>query len=233
MPTFVHGKNTRVLIGERDLSSSFKEFTAGANIDMAETSAFGNVNKTYVQGLADSTIGLNGMFSGGVDEIDEALNELLGSIANTPVIVAPNGYGIGKSAFGLGAQQSSYEITGSIGDVVAVSTQFQSKVDSGGRSGKLLTPGTSATGNQTSVDNGAATTNGGYALLSVTETAGGATVTVQDSADNTAWATIATFAAAGAGTPTSEYVAITGTIRRYTRAVITGTAIAHVLIVRH
>lgn len=225
MPTFVHGKNAKVLIGEHDLSSSFKEFTASTNIDMAETSAFGNTNKTYVQGLGDASISINGMFSGGTDEVDDVLGATLAATGTLPVTIAPSGYGIGKRAFGLGAQTASYEITGSIGDVVAVGAQFQAAENSGGKSGVLLTASASlsASGNQASQDQAAATTNGAYALLHVTANTRDAdvTVTIEDSADNSAWATIGTFTVVSAADLTSEYLAIAGTVRRYVRAVVT------------
>lgn len=241
MPTFTHGKNTKVLIGEHDLTSSFKEFTAATSIDMAETSAFGNTNKTYIQGLGDTNLSLSGMFSGGEDEVDDVLGSTLASDDTLPVTIAPAGFGVGKRAFGMGAQTASYEITGSIGDVVAVSSQFASKVDSAGKSGRLLTPGTSitATGNQTSVDLAAASTNGGYALLHVTANtrSAGTTITIEDSADDSSFATIATFTVVATTDVVSEYLAITGTIRRYVRAVVTlaagtGGVTPHVLLVR-
>lgn len=241
MPTFVHGKNAKVLIGTYDLTDSFKEFSTTSQIDMAETSAFGNTNKTYIQGLADTSISLQGMFAGGTDEVDDVLSAALGDSSTLPVTIAPNGFGVGKSAFSLASQQSSYEITGSIGDVVAVSSQFASKIDSGGRSGKLLfaDAAITATGNQSSVDNAAATTNGGYAMLHIPTNTWDDTVdiTIEDSANDSTWATIGTFTQVAASTTATEYIAISGTIRRYVRGVATlatgtGSVTVHVNIVR-
>lgn len=241
MPTFKHGKGTKILVGWYDLSTSFKEFSASTSIDMAETSAFGNVYKTYIQGLGDATISLTGMWSGGTNEVDDVLGTAIGAVGTLPVIVCPDGYGVGKRAIGLGANESSYEITGSIGDVVAVSAEFQSTVNSGGKSGVLLTTGAGVTTTTTSaaVDNAAATTADGYALLSVPANSRNVTTTIriEDSADSSSWATIGTFTVVGTGSVAHEYLAISGTIRRYTRSVITlasgtGSITAHVLLAR-
>lgn len=242
MPTFNHGKGAKVLVGAYDLSTYFKEFSASTSIDMAETSAFGNTYKTYIQGLGEATISLNGMWAtGSASDVDDVLSGLIADATTLPVTICPAGYGLGKRGVGLGANESSYEITGSIGDVVAVAAEFQSTVDTGGKSGILLTAGASisATAVAAGQDQAVATTRGGYALLHVTANTRDAAVTVivEDSADNVSWATIATFTSVGAGTVTSEYKAITGTIRRYTRTTVTlaagtGAVTPHVLLAR-
>lgn len=241
MPTFNHGKNAKVLVGSYDLTTSFKEFTASTNIDMAETSAFGNSYKTYVQGLGESTIGLTGMWSGGASEVDDVLGGLIGAAGTLPVTICPQGYGLGYKGFGIGANESSYEVTASIGDVVGVAAEFQSTVNTGGKSGILLTAGASisATTSYTGQDNAAATSNGGYVLMHVTANSRSTTSTiiVEDSADNSSWATIATFGTIALGSVDNEYIALSGTIRRYARVTVTltagtGSITPHVLLVR-
>jgi hypothetical protein len=91
--------------------------------------------------------------------------------------------------------------------------------------GVLLSPETSisATTTNASHDNGAATANCGYAHLHVTATSSGNfAFTIEDSANDSAWATIATFTSTG-GAITGERQTISGTIRQYTRAVLTRT----------
>lgn len=150
MPTFVHGKNSEFFIsaaGDQtdviDISDSLKELSFPRQIDMAETSAFGNTNKTYIQGLADGSISGTGQWSAGtVNDIDDMMSDLVGAAAPTNFAYAPAGvasktvdgaapaYNIltasaAKPIFYGTAWLSSYEITGSIGDVIAVSIQFQ------------------------------------------------------------------------------------------------------------
>lgn len=229
MPTFIHGKNTDVLVGNADLTAYFKDANMATTIDTAETSAFGNTYKTFVQGLGASTIALTGMWAtGSAADVDDVLSPLINSAAVLPVSVWPNGVGIGRKGFGMGSTEDSYGITASIGAVVGVTAGFKSVVDSGGKSGVGLFPGTGivATASQTSVDQLAATTKGGYTLLHVPANTwnANAVIIVEDSADNSSWATIATFTTVPSTTTTSEYKAIAGNIRRYVRSTITLTA---------
>lgn len=94
--------------------------------------------------------------------------------------------------------------------------------------GEQLTAGmrtdTAATSPATGLDGGASTTFGGQAYLQVESITGtSVTVRIQDSADNSTFANIAgggLFSAASARG--AQRIEITGTIRRYTRAITTG-----------
>lgn len=146
MPTFVHGKNSKFYISAagtqtsvNDISSSLKEIGFPRNIDMAETSAFGNTNKTYIQGLADASFSASGQWAAGsATDIDQLMSDLIGAAAATNFAYAPAGVvsttgspittvtgSAAKPVFYGTLWLASYEITGSIGDVVAVSMQFQ------------------------------------------------------------------------------------------------------------
>jgi hypothetical protein len=147
MPTFVHGKNSRFAISAAatqtavvDISTSLKELGFPRQIDMAETSAFGNVNKTYIQGLADGSISGSGQWAAGsADDIDTLMSDLVDATAPTNFAYAPGGWvsatttiitaSAAKPVFYGKVWCASYEITGSIGDVVAVSFQFQPSED--------------------------------------------------------------------------------------------------------
>lgn len=95
--------------------------------------------------------------------------------------------------------------------------------------GEQLTPWmrTDTTGtNGTGLDGGAATTFGAQFYLAVNGVAGtSVTVKIQDSADNSSWSDLsgASFIAVLAGAVSGQRIAVTGTVRRYLRAVSTGT----------
>lgn len=154
MPTFVHGKNSEFFVsvaGDQteviDISDSLKELSFPRQIDMAETSAFGNTNKTYIQGLADASISGTGQWAAGsAEDIDQIMSDLIGAASPTNFAYAPAGvsaktvdgsapaYNVltaaaAKPIFYGTVWLASYEITGSIGDVVAVSFQFQPATD--------------------------------------------------------------------------------------------------------
>lgn len=152
MPTFYHGKVSRLYVSKPatqtqivDVSNALKEVSFPRQIDMAETSAFGNVYKTYIQGLADSTISASGQWAAGsAEDIDDLLSSLVGSANQTNLAYAPAGIvsstgtapnltqitpSAAKPLYVTEVWLSSYEITGSIGDVVAVSVEFQLALD--------------------------------------------------------------------------------------------------------
>lgn len=221
MPTFRHGKNVKIFVDEFDFSAYFNDMSASSTVDTAETSAFGTDAKTYIPGHKDGTISLSGMFEGTASTgTDDYFNTVLGSATKQQVIVAPEGHGNGYRAIALQADNTSYEKSSPIGDVVQASVEFQS--NEGVEHGKILSAGTSvnATGNATSVDDGAATTNGGVGFLSVPVNTrnGNIDVKIQQSADNSTFTDLVTFTTVGSTTATAERIEVTGTVQRYLRA---------------
>jgi len=85
----------------------------------------------------------------------------------------------------------------------------------------------SAAGNSAAQDGGASSANGAtaYALATALTAPQTLSITIEDSADNIAWATLATFSNFTA--VKSEAKAITGTVRQYVRAVWTGPDATH------
>jgi hypothetical protein len=125
--------------------------------------------------------------------------------------------------------QSLYQGVGS--DIVTANIQFGQDATSGllydefwGKCLHILGAETGANAANTNVDNGAATTYGGwlmYHIYSITGT-GTATVSIDDSANGTSWAALSgatSGAIATATAPTSGFVqlAVTATVRRYLR----------------
>jgi hypothetical protein len=219
MPTFAHGKNVNIFVNEYDFSTYFNDVSASSTVETAEVSAFGSSAKEYIVGLQDGTVSLSGMFDGTATGTDVVFSAVLGSATKQLVIVAPSGNSVGASAIVLEADDTSYEVSGAVADVVQTSAEFQSS--DGVEHGKILSSGAaiSATGNGTSVDNGAASTNGGVGFVSVpTNTRNGnITVKVQQSADNSTFTDLITFTVVTSTQKTSERVEVTGTVARYLR----------------
>lgn len=220
MPTFAHGKNVKVYVDQFDFSSYFNDVTAATTVETAETSAFGSSAKEYITGLKDGTVSLSGMFEGTADTgTDSYFATALGSATKQKIIVATSGHSNGARAVMLQSDDTSYEVSGSIGDVVQTSAEFQSS--NGVEHGVILSSGAavSSTGNGTSVDNSAASTNGGVGYISVPVNTrnGNVTVKVQASADNSTFTDLITFTVVSSATKTSERVEVTGTVARYLR----------------
>ena len=226
--TFKHGKNTAVLFDGYNLSAYFNEATTTQEVEVAETTAFGSSAKTYITGLKDATASTSGMFDGDANAVDEVLQGSVGVAASKALTFAPDG-GIAKGnrAATCQVKETSYEVSSPVGDVVAVSADFQA--DGGLDWGVFIdtTQTVSATGNQTgSQDNSASTSNGAVANLHVTANTLNAAITfrVQHSSDNSTFADYITFSATSAGAEEGQRVAATGTVNRYLRTAYTTSA---------
>ena len=226
MPTFAHGKNVNVFLDEFDFSTYFGDVSASTSVDTAETSAFGTSAKSYILGQRDGTVSLSGMFEGtATTGTDEFFNTALGQATKTLVIVAPSGHSNGARAILLDADNSSYEVSGSMGDLVQASAEFQST--DAVEHGVILSSGAAvtATGNGTSVDNTTSSTNGGAGFLSVPVNTrnGNNTIKIQHSADNSTFADLITFTVVSSTTKTSERIEVADgtTVNRYLRVNIT------------
>lgn len=217
---FVHGKNTAVLFKQCDLTGYFNSYDLGQTADTAETTTFGNSAKTYITGQRDGTISLGGLFDGSADAVDEELAATLAATTTPVITIGINGTTLGNAAKLALAHTTSYQVTGSVGDAVQVSGEWQCTGGIG--NGVFLHAKTAVTGteNGTSVDNGAATTNGWVAnlhALSVNLT--GATVKIQHSSDDNTFTDLGAFAEVTADT--AEQISGTGTVNQYVRYAVT------------
>jgi hypothetical protein len=135
---------------------------------------------------------------------------------------------LGNPAASMVAKQINYDPTRGADGVLSINVSAQS-TDYGLEWGQQLTAGqrtdTTATSPATGLDGGGSTTFGAQAYLQVFAFTGtSVTVTLQDSADNSTFAAIASpMAFAAASGITTERIAITGTVRRYVRAITSGT----------
>jgi len=223
-----HGRLTRVYLNAYDLTGFYRKTESELTREVAETTVFNQADKTYLPGVRDASISLEGLFDGAVDGIEEVL---LAALNADPTIIniCPQGDALGNVAYGLSTLETKYAIDASKDDIVTLANELQS---SSGRDRLLVQHALGsevANGQSASIDNAAQSTNGGVGFLQVMDIAGitNLAVIIEDSADNSSWATILTFAGVTADRG-RQRVAITGTVRRYTRArwTFTGTGSA-------
>lgn len=218
---FVHGKGTALLLNSIDASGFFNTVSTGYGCDTAETTAFGNDSKAYIMGLSYGTLSASGMFEAGTDKIDDTLTAALGGDDAAVVTVCIDGATAGNTVRVLQGDVENYSLETPIADVVAASVDITS--DDGIDNGIALSglAAVTATGNGASQDNGASSANGGVATLHVTANAHNDTSVykVQHSADDAAWADLATFTTVAATTKTSERILVAAgtTVNRYLR----------------
>lgn len=222
--SFLHGKSTMVLTHGRDASAYLHSVGVSGSADTAECSTFLASSKSYLAGLKDAVLSMEGFVDGAAAAADAVLQTLFG--VNSKIFsVYPEGDARGKPGLHMSAVQTSFETKCDIGDAVGFSAEAQSNVSTErGESLKASADSITVDGSETSVDNAAASTDGGAAYLHVLSKTGGTTlaVIIEHSSDNggtDAWATIATFSVASAQA-IAERIAIAAgtTIKRYARA---------------
>jgi hypothetical protein len=219
--SFAAGKNTVVLFDASNLSAYFKDAKVSSDVGMSDVTVFGASAKAFLPTIRDGKVSLGGFWDGGVTAADAILRAAFAAASGNVFSITPGqDTTIGNRAWMLSARQTSYEISAPVGDVVSIASSIQvdGGIDAGFSHHALGTE--TGTGNYASIDGAAATTNGGVGHLHVTGATNltAATFKIQDSANNSAWADILTFTdvtAAGA-----QRVAITGTVRRYVRAIM-------------
>lgn len=219
-----HGRLTRVYLNAYDLTGFYRKTESELTRETAESTVFNQEDKTYLPGVRDASLSLEGLFDGAVNGIEEVLLAAF-SADPTLVCICPQGDALGNVAYGKSCLETKYAIEASKDDIVTLSNEMQSAV---GRDRLLVQHALSsevATGQSATIDNGAASANGGVGYLHVPDIAGitNLAVVIEDSADGaTGWATILSFAGVAADRG-RERVAITGTVRRYTRCAWTFT----------
>jgi len=235
MPTFVHGKGTKVYLDEFDLTPFFNSADVTLTNETAEVTSFADSSKVYLLGLADGTLTMSGMWSADTDGSDEELQAILGSASAANITVAEAAGTIGNRATIARCDEVNYSISNPVADVSTITADFQGTANSGAlgsmtygvTGGVQLTTASSidynALGALTGVDGTASSTAGGAALLHVpTNSVGGGATTIKiqhDSAsDFSSAADLISFTNVSAATKTSEMVVCSGTVNRYVRA---------------
>ena len=224
MPTFIAGKDNKVLFGAFDLSSYFNSASFSREQEVSETTTFGSDQATYIQSIETATASLGGFWDGGSDAVDEELQAIIGSASATPLSIYQGGDTAGNKVVLLNSRIQNYTIDSSVADAVGVSATFTGDNFGNGKSLYALT-NTSATANTTAVDFGASSSLGGQAFLHCTaHSSANISVKIQSSADNSSFADVSGFSFTAISGTTSERIATTNTVNRYVRLAITVTS---------
>jgi hypothetical protein len=233
------GKWARIFVDGYDLAVKISDIGPLAlTYDEIEVSGY-TQDKNYLAGQGDSPL----TFQGYLDDTDNSTHEAFSTMAsgdNPQVVTVALGNNaapaIGDPTASIRANQLDYTSTTTRSGAIVFSAALKPGPDLPVLEwGVLLLDATvTADGSGTSVNNGGATTAGGSAYLHITGLSAGDTiaVTIEDSANNSTWATIGTFTLDGSALG-GERIAIAGTIRQYTRATydVTGAGVSFPLAV--
>lgn len=128
--TYSHGSKATLKLGSAaapttmvDYSVHFNSINFPQNRDTAETTGFTRTTKTYIPGLRDATFSAEGRFNTTLDGI---LAGLLGYMDVVDFEYCPAGTGVvGTPAYTGELFITAYEVSSDIGDVGAISVEFQ------------------------------------------------------------------------------------------------------------
>jgi len=127
MPTFRHGKSTVFKVDNSsgtltDISNTLTDVTFPQTVETAETTSFGSSAKSYIVGLTDSTVSISGTYDA---TVDAHLAAILGQAASVTFEYGPEGSTSTYVKYSGEAYLTSYEKSGSVGDAVKFSAEFQ------------------------------------------------------------------------------------------------------------
>jgi hypothetical protein len=237
--SFRHGKSTALFLAHINATPYFNTGDFSRSIAAAETTTWGNDDKTFIPNMGDATFSASGFFDGDVGKVDRTLFALGEALAAYPVTYCPDGGAIvGRNARLAALLQT--ELSNSSPISSAVTLQLSAQASGGGKFGQILNgtaPGASAVITGTTVDSGyiGGTSLGGIVNIHITHNnrSAGNSVKVQHSTNGTVWtdlaeqvvpAGVAIDATHPFGQPTAYQLTVAGTINRYVRALITPTA---------
>jgi hypothetical protein len=195
---FIHSRASVFYANGVDLTTYLAKTSSGKTVDMAETSNFGTTFKTYVPGLTDATMQVEGYFDGGVAAITAQLQTLL-ALDPSLFTLYPGGDAAGNEANGFLGWESDFSVLTDITAAVKVTMSAQSKTGATPLTAGLAKSlfNTIATTNGSTFDTAAAlTTLGGelhYHIFDQTGTGSpSTTINWQTSPTGSVWTTIAT-----------------------------------------
>jgi len=218
---FISSNQTRIIYGTNSLASVLRTVSPSATVEMLDATTLNDTNKTFVPGLNDYALNVDGLFDNttSAGSVWANITAAVSATSTVPTSVAPSGFAVGNSVWLLPAKTITYEVSSSVSDLVQFSMSLGAaeQPEIGVSLSDLAV--VSATGNGTTVDNTAGTTNGGRANLHITAVSGTTptlAVIVQHSSNGSTWTTLASFTSASAAT--SETITFSGTVNRYVRA---------------
>lgn len=224
--SFWDSKSSKLYIGTTDVSPYTTGFSGiPGERTLAEITTFADSGQKSIPSIENPTAQWDALYNHvGGDSFDFDLSAMKSDSDGTPLLYFPGGDTRTDPGYGAGVVfVRGYSYRSQVGNAVALQSPIQvsgivQPVISLHNAGKNTF---TASGNNTSIDDGAATSDGGswyYIVFDASASGGNAEwdLTFQDSADDSNWATVATVSVS---TAASARVTFTGTLRRYVRVI--------------
>ena len=216
---FASAQVSRLYVGLLQFSGYTRSYNLSYQSEMLDVTVLTSTAKEFIPGMEMATFNVDML----LDNAATASSQfgILYTAKSTPQVVTlvPSGTARGAETWQVQSNELNFNTSAAVADVVGVTAAFQSDglVDPG----VVLDPETAITidTNGTSVDNTAATSNGGVGHLHVTAYSGltSNSIIIEHSTNNSTWTTLATFTLV-TGTGSERLVIAPGTtVNRYLR----------------
>lgn len=223
-------KNCTILVDGYDLSCAFKSLNMVKSVDELDTTALCTTgDRSFVPGLKEGTLDLEGYYAYDGTDLDELENVLETAFANQSNVVISASLGalsVGGVAFMVTGGQTSHDVSSVLNQVIMATATIRATGNIYG--GQWLYNDTvdDDTDTGSSVDNTAGTTDGGIIHFHAYAPDGDITaseVVIEHSANNSDWDELGSVGIGdGFGAAAAEIPAGT-TVNRYLRASVTAT----------
>lgn len=228
-PTFRHGLGTRILANQYNLGGILNDASAEASVDTADTTVFGNQDKTYLAGLIDNTVSYKGFYDGAYStaamprsRVQEVIQTALGSTSDVVNTYGPEGDTIGRRALLFNGLPSGLNFASPVSDAVKVeATQAMKSKMARGEWLKDFSTALVAATTYTTVNHGSTTAYGGAVHAHVVSwaTTGAWVWRVRHSSNGSAFTDLTTARTLNAATQ-YQRVEVTGTVKRHLKVVV-------------
>lgn len=219
-------KNITFLANGYSLADALKSFSVEADSEEIDSTVLANDFRSYEQGFKSGTLNATGIFDHDpvlLDKIHDVFSAAFADSTDVLITASLGTVTVGEPAVMLTGAEVKYEVPAPLGQLIMSNANFRSK--NGINFGRWLMKSQldAGTTNGTSIDNGAATTNGGVFQAHLqNDDATDVDVKVQHSTNNSTWVDLAGATALNLSDPNaagSGIVAKGVTINRWLRAV--------------
>ena len=221
------GLDTRIFVEGSDLSGDVSGLTGiGASQALLDVTTLDLSATASLAGLKDGALSCAAFFDNAAGKGHAIWPAKSGAIpTDSENVMVPLSTTIGEPVLVTVAKQGTYYTDRPSGGPISCSVDYQAASGTAPDFGLLLTGGkvTDSCGTTyAAVDGAAQSTGGARAMIQAFSiTSGSATVTIQDSPDDTTYGTLQAFSTVSA--QGSEAIEISGTVERYVRLLTSGT----------
>jgi hypothetical protein len=125
MTGFQHGRQTRVYVNGFDVSMYLRSVSSPVSVEPTETTTLVNEFKTYIPGMADATIGVEGLWEGSAEGFQALIEDSIQD-GQPSIWLVTHGRTAGSSCYGMAAEETSVALETSATELVTFNVEGQS-----------------------------------------------------------------------------------------------------------